>query len=150
MKPHFYRVRSVKDIVISVTLIIAGIALMSYPSEIGITILGMFLFLIGSLFLYLFKSVYKKEGTKEIYHKRELQFRREILQTIQDAVLSDPNQIDMTKEGMGWTVKLNIYFSREADKGYIQLYEYIPYNYEPCTQMLEYRINQIDKLLNKK
>ena len=58
MKPHFYRVRSVKDIVISVTLIIAGIALMSYPSEIGITILGMFLFLIGSLFLYLFKSVY--------------------------------------------------------------------------------------------
>ena len=150
MKPHFYRVRSVKDIVISVTLIIAGIALMSYPSEIGITILGMFLFLIGSLFLYLFKSVYKKEGTKEIYHKRELQFRREILQTIQDAVLSDPNQIDMTKEGMGWTVKLNIYFSREADKGYIQLYEYIPYNYEPCTQILEYRINQIDKLLNKK
>ena len=150
MKPHFYRVRSVKDIVISVTLIIAGIALMSYPSEIGITILGMFLFLIGSLFLYLFKSVYKKEGTKEIYHKRALQFRREILQTIQDAVLSDPNQIDMTKEGMGWTVKLNIYFSREADKGYIQLYEYIPYNYEPCTQMLEYRINQIDKLLNKK
>ena len=150
MKPHFYRVRSVKDIVISVTLIIAGIALMSYPSEIGITILGMFLFLIGSLFLYLFKSVYKKEGTKEIYHKRELQFRREILQTIQDAVLSDPNQIDMTKEGLGWTVKLNIYFSREADKGYIQLYEYIPYNYEPCTQMLEYRINQIDKLLNKK
>ena len=149
MKPHFYRVRSVKDIVISVTLIIAGIALMSYPSEIGITILGMFLFLIGSLFLYLFKSVYKKEGTKEIYHKRELQFRREILQTIQDAVLSDPNQIDMKKEGMGWTVKLNIYFSREADKGYIQLYEYIPYNYEPCTQMLEYRINQIDKLLNK-
>ena len=150
MKPQFYRVRSVKDIVISVTLIIAGIALMSYPSGIGITILGMFLFLIGSLFLYLFKSVYKKKGTKEIYHKRELQFRREILQTIQDAVLSDPNQIDMKKEGLGWTVKLNIYFSREADKGYIQLYEYIPYNYEPCTQMMEYRINQIEKLLNKK
>lgn len=73
-----------------------------------------------------------------------------ILHTIRDAVLSDPNQIDMTKEGMGWTVKLNIYYSRKADKGYIQLYEYIPYNYEPRTQMLEYRISQIEKLLAKK
>ena len=110
----------------------------------------MFLFLIGSLFLCLLKSVYRKEGTKEIYKKRKLQFRREILQTIREAVLSDPNQIDMTKEGMGWTVKLNIYYNRKTDKGYIQLYEYIPYNYEPRTQMLEYRIGQIEKLLNKK
>ena len=150
MKPQFYRIRSASDIAISLTLIIAGIALMFYPTGIGITILGMFLFLIGSLFLCLLKSVYRKEGTKETYKKRKLQFRREILQTIRDAVLSDPNLIDMTKEGMGWTVKLNIYYNRKTDKGYIQLYEYIPYNYEPRTQMLEYRICQIEKLLNKK
>ena len=76
MKPQFYRIRSASDIALSLTLIIAGIALMCYPTGIGITILGMFLFLIGSLVLCLLKSVYRKEGTKEIYKKRKLQFRR--------------------------------------------------------------------------
>lgn len=150
MKVNFYRVRSVSDIIISVTLIISGIVLMFIPTGIGITILGLFMFLIGSLFLYLFKSVYKKEGSKEIYRKRELKFRRESLLNIQEALLSDPNKIDMSREGEGWTVKLNVYFSRSAGKGYLQLFEYIPYNYEPCTRLLEYSTDQIGNLINRK
>lgn len=147
MDKEFCRVRSAKDIVISVSLIILGIILFFLPYGIGIKIGGFFLFLLGSLFLWLFKSVYKELGDKTIYHKKELFFRRELLNSILKGVISDPKSIDTTAEGLGWTIKLNVYYSKSADKGYIQLFEYVPYNYEPCTEMLEYRINQIDNLI---
>ena len=147
MDKEFCRVRSAKDIVISVSLIILGIILFFLPYGIGIKIGGFFLFLLGSLFLWLFKSVYKETGEKTVYHKRELYFRRELLNPILKGVVSDPHSIDISAEGLGWTIKLNVYYSKSADKGYIQLFEYIPYNYEPCTEMLEYRINQIDNLI---
>ncbi len=147
MDKEFYRVRSASDIAISVTLIILGIVLFLLPYGIGIKIGGFFLLLLGSLFLWLFKSVYKETGEKNIYHKRELYFRRDLLNSILKGVVSDPHSIDTTAEGLGWTIKLNVYYSKSADKGYIQLFEYVPYNYEPCTEMLEYRINQIDNLI---
>ena len=147
MEKEFCRVRSASDIAISVTLIILGIVLFLLPYGIGIKIGGFFLFLLGSLFLWLFKSVYKETGEKNIYHKRELYFRRELLNPILKGVVSDPHSIDTSAEGLGWTIKLNVYYSKSADKGYIQLFEYVPYNYEPCTEMLEYRINQIDNLI---
>lgn len=147
MDKTFYRVRSTKDITISVSFIIAGIILMFIPSAVGANIGGFFLLLIGTLFLFLFKSVYKEEGGKDIYHKKELLFRRENLNEIQDALLSNPNKIDLKGQGQGWTIKLNMYYSISADKAYLQLFEYIPYNYEACTQMLEYKIVQVEKLI---
>ncbi len=147
MEKKFCRVRSVKDITISVSLIVAGLLLMFIPSAVGANIGGFFLLLVGALFLYLFKSVYKEEGGKEIYQKKELLFRREQLDEIQKALDSNPNKIDLKGQGQGWTIKLNIYYSKSADKAYLQLFEYIPYNYEPCTPMLEFKIGQIEKLI---
>ena len=152
MEKQFCRVRSAKDVAISVTLLVAGMALMLLPyGGVGVTIGGFFLFLLGGLFLSQFKSVYKdKDGDNNVYLKKELFFRRELLQDILDAVESHPQTIDMKKEGLGWTIKLNLYYCIKADKAYLQLFEYVPYNYEPCSQMLEYKVNQIANLLKAK
>ena len=147
MEKKFYRVRSTKDITISVSLIVAGAILMFIPSAVGANIGGFFLLLLGILFLYLFKSVYKEEGGKDIYRMKELLFRREQLDEIQKALDSNPNKINLKGQGQGWTIKLTIYYSTSADKAYMQLFEYIPYKYEPYTQMLEYKIDQIEKLI---
>lgn len=151
MEKHFCRVRSAQDIIISVSLLLAGTVLMFLPyGGVGVTMGGFFMFLVGGLFLYLFKSAYREDGDKNLYHKKELYFRRELLGAIEDALESDPTSIDMKQEGFGWTIKLNLYYSVKADKAYLQLFEYIPYNYEPCTQMLEYKISQITNLINSK
>lgn len=147
MEKHFIQVRSGKDKAISFSLLVSGIVLMFLPYGVGCNIGGFFLFLLGGVFLYLLKSVYKEKDGTEIYHKKELMFRRELLDKIQDAVLSNPNRIDTSDEGKGWTIKVSLFYSQKADKGYIQLFEYIPYSYEPCTPMLQYNYNQISNLI---
>ena len=65
MNLNFSRVRSTSDIIVSSSLIIAGAALMFLPYGTGLNIAGFFFLLTGVLFLALFKSMYKLEGTEE-------------------------------------------------------------------------------------
>ena len=147
MENQFSRVRSAKDIFISVSLIVAGFVLMFLPYGTGLNIGGFFLFLVGALFLMLFKSHYKQLDTNDVYEKKEFYFCREDENKILKAVLSNPNSIDLSKEVQGKTIKLNIYYSRKADKAYLCLYEYIPYMYEPITEVLQYNIKQVSNLI---
>ena len=147
MENQFSRVRSAKDIFISVSLIVAGFVLMFLPYGTGLNIGGFFLFILGGLFLFLLKSVYKEAGTNDIYKQVELYFHQESTNAILKSVISNPNTIDMSKEGQGKTVKLNIYYSSKADKAYLRLYEYIPYMYEPITEVLQYNIKQVSNLI---
>lgn len=147
MENQFCRVRSAKDIIISVSLIVAGFVLMFLPYGTGLNIGGFFLFLIGGTFLFLFKSVYKELGTNDVYEKKEFYFPQESTNVILKAVLSNPNSIDLSLEGKGKTVKLNIYYSNKAGKAYLRLYEYIPYMYEPITEVLEYNTKEISNLI---
>lgn len=147
MENQFCRVRSAKDIIISVSLIVAGFVLMFLPYGTGVNIGGFFLFLIGGMFLFLFKSVYKEVGTNDVYEKKEFYFHREAINEILKGVMSNPNSIDLSAEGQGKTVKLSIYYSNRAEKAYMRLYEYIPYMYEPVTETLEYNTKEISKLI---
>lgn len=147
MENQFSRVRSAKDILISVSLIIAGFVLMFLPYGTGMNIGGFFLLLIGALFLMLFKSVYKEQGTNDTYEKKELYFNQESVNAVLKSVLSNPNSIELSTEGQGKTVRLDIYYSKKADKAYLRLYEYIPYMYEPVTEVLHYNIKEVSNLI---
>ena len=72
---------------------------------------------------------------------------RKELEAIKKAIESDKPQIDMSKEGEGKTVKLDIYYSPKWGKSYIQLFEYIPYTYEPVTEIKGFNIDKIEKII---
>ena len=147
MSLNFSRVRSASDIIVSSSLIIAGAAFMFLPYGTGLNIAGFFFLLTGVLFMVLFKSMYKLEGTEETYYRKELYFKHEELEAIKKAIESDKPQIDISKEGEGKTVKLDVYYSPKWGKGYVQLFEYLPYAYEPVTGVKGFNIDKIEKII---
>ncbi len=147
MSLNFSRVRSASDIIVSSSLIIAGTALMFLPYGTGLNIAGFFFLLTGVLFLALFKSVYKLDGTEETYYRKELYFKHEELEALKKAVESDNPKIDISKEGEGKTVKLDVYYSPKWGKSYMQLFEYLPYAYEQVTEIKGFNIAQIEKII---
>ena len=67
--------------------------------------------------------------------------------SILSALALSPRSIDLTQEGKGNTLILKMYYSKVSGKAYLQLFEFIPYQYEPCSEMYEYEIDKIANLL---
>ena len=66
---------------------------------------------------------------------------------IANAIASKPDSIDLSEENKGNAIKLDIYYSKSTGKAYIQLFEYVPYTYQPCSKMYEYDLSKINKLI---
>ncbi len=147
MNQIFSRVRSASDIIISCSLMVAGAALMLLPYGVGLNMAGFFLLAIGILFIFVYKSAYKLEGTTELYRRKELYFKHEEMERIKKALSSQTPQLDMSEEGKGKSLKLDIFYSQKSGKGFVRLYEYVPYKYEPLTDNIEFRIGQIEQLI---
>jgi uncharacterized membrane protein len=151
MEKNFIRVRSAKDIFISFTLSLSGIALVVLPTSTGINILGFFLLLIGILLSFTLKSSYKDEETGIKYSKKERYFegcRRDEL----SSAISNRNckcKVALSEENKGNSLRLDIYYSRQAGKAYMQVFEYIPYKYEPYSNIYEHEIANVTELIEK-
>ena len=143
----FVRVRSAKDIIVSVSLIVLGSVLIALPTGTGINITGFFLIFAGLLAAIMVKTGYKYTETGEKYQKKEHYFQQEMNPVISSALESKPNSIDLTQADKGNAVKLDVYYSKSSGKAYLQLFEYIPYRYEPCSRLYEYDVEKVDKLI---
>ena len=64
-----------------------------------------------------------------------------------DALKSKPETIDLNEANKGNALKLDLFYSKSNGKAYMQLYEYVPYRYEPCSLMYEYEIAEVQKLI---
>lgn len=149
MKKEFIRVRSVKDIIIFVSLIVAGGILIALPTGAGLNITGFFLIFAGLILAMVLRTAYKDVDTGEIYSKNELYFQQAMHADILSAIQSGSASVDLTKEGMGNALKLDIYYSRSTGKAYLQMFEYVPYKYEPCSVIYEYETAKIADLIKQ-
>ena len=147
MEKTFIRVRSAKDIILSSSFIIIGCILIARPTDVGMNIIGFLLICTGIIFVLILHSGYKDADTGFRYRKVEHYFKQEMNPIIKSALESKPDSIDLSQANKGSTVKLEIYFSNASGKAYLQLFEYIPYNYEPCSKMYEYEMGRIEKIL---
>ena len=147
MEKTFIRVRSAKDIILSSSFIIIGCILIALPTDVGMNIIGFLLICTGLSFVLILHSGYKDADTGFRYRKVEHYFKQEMNPIIKSALESKPDSIDLSQANKGSTVKLEIYFSNASGKAYLQLFEYIPYNYEPCSKMYEYEMGRIEKIL---
>ena len=147
MEKTFIKVRSIKDIVISSSMIIVGSILLALPTSASVNITGFFLIVAGLIFTLALKSDYKDVETGKKFSKKEHYFQQAMNPVISAAIASRPESVDLSEENKGSAVRLDIYFSKACGKAYLQLFEYIPYRYEPCSRMYEYEVNRIKNLI---
>lgn len=147
MNKEFTRVRSTKDITISAVLTIAGAMLVALPTSASINIAGFFMIFAGIILFLTLKTAYKETATAVRYCKKEHFFAQSMRQEVLDAIASNPESVNLTEEDKGNGIRLDIYYSKESGKAYIQLFEYIPYKYEPCSRIYEFDLNKVTKIL---
>ena len=147
MEKTFIRVHSIKDIVIFISLLVLGGILVAVPTSDAVNITGFFLVFAGAILALVLKTGYKDVETNVKYIKKERYFQQAMHAAIADAIASKPDSIDLSQENKGNAIKLDIYFSKASGKAYIQLFEYVPYTYQPCSKMYEYEISKVGKLI---
>lgn len=147
METKFTRVRSLKDIVIFSIFIIAGILLTIIPEAMGANIGGYTLIIIGVILSFVLKSAYRNNASGVNYLHREITFKREVKESLVSAVKAHPEKIVISAVNDGQSLKLEIYYNKKTNKAFIQLFEYIPHQYEPCTDIFEYEFGRIEKLI---
>ncbi len=143
MEKKFIRVRSIKDIIISSVLAAVGCILILLPTATSINVLGFFMIFTGVLLFIILKTAYKEEKSGVRYCKTERYFSQEQRHELIEKIKSNPNSISLAEEDKGNAVRLDIFFSKESGKAYLQVLEYIPYKYEPCSVQVEHEISAI-------
>lgn len=147
MEKTFIRVRSIKDLVIFTSLAIVGIILTVLPVGDAAHIAGFFMIFTAAILAFVLKSAYKDVEKNEKYLKMERYFQQAMHAEISAAIASNPDSIDLSEEDKGNALRLDIYYSKASGKAYIQLFEYVPYTYQPCSKMYEYEISKVGKLI---
>ena len=147
MEKTFTRVHSIKDIVIFISLLVLGGILVAIPAGDAVNITGFFLLFAGAILALVLKTGYKDVETNVKYIKKERYFQQAMHAAIADAIASKPDSIDLSQENKGNAIKLDIYFSKASGKAYVQLFEYVPYTYQPCSKMYEYDLSKVNKLI---
>ena len=147
MKKNFIRVRQLKDIVIFFLLIIIGCLMTSVTEIIGVNVVGFVIIISGFVYAFVLRDVYKDVDTGEKYLRKELLFKQEMKYAILSVIGSAPETIKISEEGKGQVVRLEIYYGKSSGKAYLQLFEYVPHQYKPCSEIYEYETNKLEKLL---
>ena len=147
MEKKFTRVHTIKDIVIFISLLVFGSILLAVPTSDAVNITGFFLILVGAILALVLKTGYKDIETNAKYQKLERYFQQAEHAAISSAIASKPDSVNLSEENKGNALKLDIYFSKATGKAYIQLFEYVPDTYQPCSKMFEYEISKVGKLI---
>ena len=147
MEKNFIKVRSAKDLTISISLTISGAVLVALPTATSINILGFFMIFAGILLFLMLRSGYKEQESGVQYCKVEHFFSQTEKARLSEGLASKPSSISLAEEDKGNAVRLDVFYSRKSGKAYVQLHEYIPYKYEPCSRQFEYPISEVSNII---
>ena len=147
MEKNFCKVRSIGDIIASLLLILFGFGFIILPGAAAINVTGTFVLIAGIILALAMKSAYKDSSTGELYSKKERYFSHAKQEELKHS-LTSPNHFCTKGENEGNSLRLDIYYNH--NKMYIQLLEYVPYSYEPCSQFYEHDLDKGLNFLQKK
>lgn len=149
MEKYFSRARSAQDIVVSVMFIVLGILLIVFPFSKMSGVVGCFMILIGVSMLFVLRSVYKDKFNGECFRKTAVFFpigmKDEVVKAMEEGNL---DTIPRPKDDMAaQSLMLSTFYDKDADRVFLQLFEYIPYSYRPCTTFYETRWHTVKHLV---
>ena len=144
MEINFKKVHTVKDLVISAIVLLAGIGLFFVHKGLGIT-----LALCGLAMLFLYKAGYKKDGQDIVLQKKSEDLCKSCRQSILDYLNGKDVTPQIKKGDEGGSVRLDIYYNAAAEIAYAQLFDFRNYAYEPETEVIELHSPKADKLISQ-
>lgn len=147
MKKRFIRVHSTQDIVISLLLAVIGLTLIVVPTGVGVSIAGIFIVIMAGILALTLKRDFKNIESGERYKKKEQYFPQALRGELLKAMEQSPDRINLPEEEKEDTLKMDIYYNKKCGKAFVQLFEYVPYQYNECSKIYEYELNQVIKLI---
>ena len=148
MEKEFSRVHSASDITISVIILAAGCLLVALPVSTPVNILGFFLLITGLVLALILRTGYKDEPG-ERFSKTEKFFPAHCRDSVCKALPSSPDSIDFSEENKGNGLRVDAFFNARTGNAYVRVYEYVPYTYQPCTEVMKIDPDKAKKLLSK-
>lgn len=149
MEKEFERVRSVRDIVISMVMTVAGVVCVMMPTSVSVNILGTCLAIPGILMLLFMKTDYMNPESGERFRRIIRYYPASRKSEIMDALKNDPSRYDWKEDSAASGIMLDIYYGKSVDKVYVRVLEFIPYNYQPCSSWHIYDVAHAAGLLKK-
>ena len=137
--------RTTYDILFSSFIIITGLVTCALAQSGAITLMGVFFIVMGIICWLILKSGYSDTSTMQKLTKVELYFPVEHKSSILDAVLNEPQKLDKFPSSKMNSLKLDLYYN--DDDVYMQLFEYIPCSYKPCTKVIKHEAFDLRKLV---
>ena len=143
MEYNFKKVHTGKDLAISTIVLLTGVGLFFVNKGLGICI-G-----ICGLFMYLaYKGGYKKDGQGILLTRKSEDICKACRTSIVE-FLEGKNTVPTIKQGNeGGSIRLDVYFNKDEQVAYAQLYDFCNYTYEPATGIIELKGDKADKLIS--
>ncbi len=147
MKKDFKRVHSALDIIIASVLVVAGVVTVAIPSAVGVNILGCCLAFCGIVLFFTTKSGYKDCESGVCFSKKTKYFPASRKAEILEALKNDPSKMDWSETESGNGLKVDAYVNKKQDMVFVHCSEYIPYNYQDCSDWFTFNIEKTGNLL---
>ncbi len=138
MENTFVKYRTLTDYIISLSVFLLGLVLIMLSSTAAMNIAGAMIVILGVVLFFSLRSAWKEVVTGDTYHGKVLYYNRSKKQAILDALTSDFSKISEIdqEENAQKSLRLDVYYNEAKGKYYCRLYEYIPYEYVPQTELL--------------
>lgn len=136
------------DVAISSITIIAGIVLVVMPTSVSINIFGSCMIVVGILLVTLFKTGWQDVETKEQYCMKKLFFHQNKKSQLLNALEKHAEIMAVSDKEEGDGLMMEIYYNRQNKKAYINLFEFVPYEYKTICPTFEYSTDEIGRLID--
>ncbi len=147
MEKNFVKVHSTKDITIVASLVIIGLLLALLPIGGATNVTGYIVIATGLLLIPVLKSGYKDAWEGKRYTKKEFFYATGKKNELIAAITNAPENITVEKNEKSNILRLELYYSKETGRAFMQLQEYVPYKYEPRTDVVEHEVSKIAHLI---
>lgn len=134
MEKEFVRAHSLRDITVSVVLLVAGIALIVMPKSIPVNIVGTCLAIPGLLLLLFLRTDYKDPETNLRFRRKIKYYPASKKNEILAALKSEPAKYSWVEDSYSDGVMIDVYAGKNVDKVFAHVSEFIPYSYVPCSE----------------
>lgn len=142
MDKNLIKIHSLSDITISSLVLLAGLVCVLMPSSEMLNILGVATIVVAIFMFLFYKSNYRNTQTGEVLRRKITYYRAEDKESMLK-MLANPKTFKNNLVETGQSLMLVTYYS--AENVYLQLYQYVPHSYVPCSENYHYKRENVNR-----
>lgn len=144
MNTNIKKVHTSRDLVVSLGLIIIGIGLYFVNPGCAVCIGAL-----GILLLFLYRVGYRIGDDKTVYHKRSVDLCRGCKEPLVDFLEDKAPTLEIKEGADGGCIRVDFFYTDAKSKSYVQLYDFLSYEYHKDGDLREVPTEKTPELLKK-